>query len=276
MILGLLILLFGLGLGSLQIFVFEIGWFLHVLLGLIAAYCTLLGIAVLRSGPRHGTLPLPDGRMRYLDERSAASHAGGTKLSLARLVEFHPWLASGDERHREDRALFDSLVIPREDGLRRLQEHLARGDCRGAVVAAITDTTIIVAAYSDDFDACVFLVGGGDAARRLTARHRLQRGSRLITCNTFIPPHPGATLQADIIVGHRAGDSPWMGVWPMIVDFLTDDHQRLAELHAGISEDEWNRVAELAFAEYPDGLKVRLLEPFFSLHTGVVMPSQAS
>ena len=219
------------------------------------------------------SLPLPSGPMRTLNERSRASHPGAATLSLERLALFHPYLATGDATaHPEDAAFFATLG--RESGLRALTEHLAYGDCRAAVVAAVTPDLLLIAAYSDDFDACVFLLAGPATTHALSRQHHLVCGSRLITCNTYLPPSDDHhhRIQDDIAVGRLATGCPWSGVWPVIVDFLTDDERRLSALHAGISSREWNRATELAFADHPGGLTARLIEPFRSNQAGRKLP----
>lgn len=243
-------------------------WMLRGLAIAVAVLCLVAALGAWASRRRASALPLPDGPLRHIDPASAASHAGGISLSLQRLHEFHPWLATGDAgRYPEDAAFCADLG--RETALRLLQEHLACGDCRGAVVAGIGPSGLIIAAYSDDFDACVFLYALPELAERLIRRHRLQRGTRLVVCNTFTPPGDGRSLQEDIRIGERADASPWVGVWPLVVDFLSEDAQRIRALHEGIGGDEWARVEELAAAAQPDGIRLRRIEPLRCLHAGV-------
>ena len=168
-------------------------------------------------------------RMKYLDNHSFASNPGGVKLSLARLGEMEPLLASAPP------AILSDESRNRWVGL--LTEHLLYGDTRAAVVVA-TDP-LLVAAYSDDMDAVVIL----QFPQWLVQEHRLTVGSRLAAVNTF----PARPLGTDIVRGPDA-QQKWRNVYPIMSDFVTDDQDRLRQLKASIGEEEWEHCRALGQA----------------------------
>jgi hypothetical protein len=209
----------------------------------------------------------PPGSTGPREVTSAASNPGCLTLSMDALQHFHPYLVSGNaEAHPEDAKFFAGME--RDWALWRIKELLARGDSRPAIVSGVSDKILIIGAYSDDFDACVFLVAVGEDARRLTRKHGLQRGSRLIAVNNFMDPKPDGSIQADIHIGENAESPIWSGVWPVIGDFVSDDHDQLAALKANISDEQWQRASDLAFASYEGGLRIRGVAPFRSMFEG--------
>lgn len=203
---------------------------------------------------------------------STATNPGRLSVSMELLKTFHPFLATGDATaFPEDAKAW--AHIDRDIALLSLREHVEYGDCRGALVVEAREDFVVVAAYSDDLDACVFLTAIGETAKTLFHRHALRPGTRLICANTYMSVAaediPAAALQGhseadadalmnlfekrrrellqrDIVLGDAATPSPFYGFWPIIVDFISEDHERLDQLRSSISLKEWQRIGLLA------------------------------
>jgi hypothetical protein len=214
------------------------------------------------------TLPPRDqpDQQQTLIPNAWAANRGEIVLSLDRLAVFHPFLVSGNaELYPEDARL--CAARDRDKVLRSLKEHLLDGGSHGAVVVECAGSAFTVAAYSDVFDACVYLTCSGPAAKILISRHRLKPGTRLITINTYTQPKSrGEPRQSDIVPGERAQPVACIAVWPIIADFLTDEHATLKEKHASITQDEWTRIASLA---QPGKFPSRNLAPLLSGQAGL-------
>lgn len=174
---------------------------------------------------------------KTLDDRTAASHPGGFRLSLAKLKILQPelfgpfawfgwYLDDGKLRNR------------RTFWLTRIEEHLLNGDSRAAVVVATYP--LLVAAYTDEID-CVALLRFHD---RFVSEYNLERGSRLITVNTY-DYGDGSSYEIDLNPGPKASERYYQNFMPLIADFFTDDLDRLNKRKAKISEEEWRRAEDM-------------------------------
>ncbi|GDY14844.1 hypothetical protein LBMAG53_37220 [Planctomycetota bacterium] len=235
----------------------------------------LVGRTKRKVDPR--TLPPRDqpDQQQTLIPNSWSANRGEIVLSLDRLAVFHPFLVSGKaDQHPADARLF--AAGDRDKILRSLKEHLLDGGSHGAMVADCADSAFTVAAYSEVFDACVFLAWSGPTAKTLISRHRLKPGARLITINTYTQPTSRTEQrQSDIVPGERSQKGTCIAVWPIIADFLTDDQPTLKEKHASITPDEWARIAQLVqlFQARPLASRpVRSLAPYLSGKEGVSAP----
>jgi len=165
---------------------------------------------------------------------STASNPGWFTLSDERLRQLHPELCPGGGiGHWLERRYGDPQRERSE-----IEWCLNRGDCRAAVVVSLAP--VLVAAYSDDFDAVVLLRFPSQVA----AEHALAVGTRLITVNNY---QRSISRQTDFIPGPGASGL-WTGFYPLIANFLTDDRLRLQQIQGQISEDEWLRAMQLGTA----------------------------
>ena len=119
----------------------------------------------------------------------------------------------------------------------RFEGHLFYGDSRAAVV--VSTEPLLIAAYTDEID-CVALVRFDDS---LVSEYGLEIGSRLITVN-FYYDIENVPYESDLVPG-PAATGRYGNFTPLIADFLTDDVERLDNLKAEISEDEWLRTESL-------------------------------
>ncbi|GAA3552611.1 hypothetical protein GCM10022197_04580 [Microlunatus spumicola] len=156
----------------------------------------------------------------YMSDRALASDPGGVTIAPDRLKALSPSLFGAG-----------SLLPSRAVARKTLSAHLWNGDSRAAVVLSIEP--LLVAAYSDDFDAVVVL--------RFDPRPvdvPLQVGSRLLTINTYFS---GGTTASDIVRGPRASQT-WSNFHPVIADFVAAERSRVEGRKATISEPEWQRT----------------------------------
>jgi hypothetical protein len=133
---------------------------------------------------------------------------------------------------------------------KHVAEHLYYGDSRAAVVVSLTP--IVVAAYTDELD-CVVLLEFPD---ELTQEEQLSVGSRLLCANYYTPRTPAIPLVADLSDGpssyrRHANFSPY------IVEFLSDDTERIDQRKAEISEAEWRRAFTLGMEALTRGARPR-------------------
>lgn len=125
----------------------------------------------------------------------------------------------------------------RSDWLTYFEGHLFYGDSRAAVV--VSTSPLMVAAYTDEID-CIALLRFDDS---LVSEYGLEMGSRLITVNRYYDiEDPG--YESDLVPG-PANTGRYGNFMPFIADFMTDDIERLNELKAEISQDEWLRTETL-------------------------------
>jgi hypothetical protein len=160
---------------------------------------------------------------RYMDSSSAASDPGGIALDAHRLRRLSPSLFG-----------LGGLLPWRRVRRAALQEYLWNGDSRAAVVVSVAP--LLVASYSDDFDAVVML----RFDRPPTDVH-LEVGTRLLAVNTF---RRGGATATDIVRGPLARQG-WTNVHPVIADFVCADPSRVERRKATISEPEWQRTWQL-------------------------------
>jgi hypothetical protein len=162
---------------------------------------------------------------------SNASNPGWFALSDEKLKQLHPELYPGGgvwywmERHYGTPERIRSEIA----------WCLQQGDCRAAVVVSLEP--LLVAAYSDEFDAVVVL----RFPSRLAACHDLSHGTRLITVSNY---ERSISRQTDFRLGPQATKS-WTGFYPLIAEFLTDDREAIARVRGQIHEDEWTRTEKL-------------------------------
>ena len=118
--------------------------------------------------------------------------------------------------------------------LQRIAEHLEYGDSRAAIVVS-TDPELLIAAYTDELDCVAMLRFPNDP---LVSKYALQRGSRLLTVNTY---KQNQRLDTDLIPGPLAIPR-WSGFDPIIADFVTDDMERVEARKFQIPSIEWERT----------------------------------
>lgn len=169
--------------------------------------------------------PVPQRPVPEPSHAAVASDPGGLSIDPDRLRRLSP-------------SLFGlSGLLPANVARRTsLTRHVRIGDTRAAVVVAVEP--LVVAAYSDDFDAVVLLrfdPGPTDLD--------LQVGTRLLTVNTFGNDGPVAP---DIARGPLASTG-WSHVHPVIADFVCprSELDRVERRKQAIREDEWQRTAFL-------------------------------
>ena len=159
---------------------------------------------------------------------TTATNPAKIRLSFERLLRFHP-------------DFFDPK--PDFDPLEQsaiLAMRLLYGDARAAMVLTVRPN-VIVAAYSDDLDAVALL----RFSPRHADEHRLTVGSRLVTVNTYTP---GQRLAPDLHLGPEPKSAAFSNFHSCIADLLSEDQQRLAELHASIPPQEWEHCWALGEA----------------------------
>lgn len=121
-------------------------------------------------------------------------------------------------------------LLPREHAY---ADQLANGDARAALVMQLQP--LLVAAYSEDFDAVVLLRFPDQLART----HGLATGTRLLAVNTYA--EPDAAADGDIRHG-PASSHQWGGLRPFIGQFLSRDAATMRKRVAAIGESEWART----------------------------------
>ncbi len=165
-----------------------------------------------------------------------ASHPARVALSDAKMRAFHPELFG-----------IRGLVLDVYEGISqkfyaftrtRIREWLYHGDARAAVV--IRADPLLVAAYTDEMDCVAMLRFPGWIAEE----YALRRGSRLLSANSYMIRKPERPLQPDLVDGPKS-TRMFALLFPMIVDFLTDDLDGVARCKAEIGRDEWARAASL-------------------------------
>ncbi len=116
------------------------------------------------------------------------------------------------------------------------EESIQLGDTRAALVVSVSP--LVIAAYTDELD-CVIMLRYADF---LIRDHDLRVGTRLVAVFTYSVEE---TVAPDLDLGSR-NTGRWSNASPLIGEFLSEDTQRLAALHASIREDEWERCRVLA------------------------------
>lgn len=159
----------------------------------------------------------------YMSNEALAADPGGVTIDPQRLRRLSPSLFGAG-------ALLPTRVVAKKI----LDAHLWNGDSRAAVV--LSTQPMLVAAYSDDFDAVVVL-----RFDPRTLDTYVQPGSRLLTVNTYFR---GNTVARDIVRGPY-GTGPWANFHPVIVDFVAADLGRVERRKATIAEPEWQRAWQL-------------------------------
>lgn len=163
---------------------------------------------------------------------STASNPGFFDLSHEKLARLHPELLPGGGIWY----WLSHWSANPQDVVKEIAYCLHEGDCRAAIVVSLSP--LLIAAYSDEFDAVVML----RFSPRLAAVYDLSVGRRLITVNNY--EQSLVSRQTDFRRGEQA-TGQFTGVYPLIAEFFTDDTERIAEIKRKISEEEWQRVHEL-------------------------------
>lgn len=168
---------------------------------------------------------------------STASDPGMLTLDRELLLALEPeltglrgyWLRVRDRRHRQSKYLgsFDAVT-----------DQLWRGDTRAAIVLTASPS-VLIAAYSDDFDAIVVL----EFPAAFAAKFALEPGTMLVACNTFTR---GAESIANDITPGPKYHTTLTDFHPIIGQFLSRDTNRLQQLLANITSSERERVRQLA------------------------------
>lgn len=166
---------------------------------------------------------------------TAASRPGHLLLSFERLNLLHPEL------------LLDSAGSDASMALAEIACQLLLGDTNPALVVSVKPD-LIVAAYAEDLDCVVLLKFPAD----LVAEYGLRPGGRLVTVNTF---RRDDGVAADLRPGPEYQN--WSNFHPMVAEFLTDDADRVKELHRLVPEKYWQR----ARAQTVELLKTRAPNP---------------
>ena len=165
---------------------------------------------------------------KYHNDASQASDPGQISLSTERFRHLEPtargirgwyWRWFGDGRQ------FEEL----------LDEHLQLGDSRAACVVSVEP--LLVAAYTDELD-CVAVLCFPDW---LVEGHDLKVGSRLLTVNTYMH---GEDTASDLVEGPESLKQ-YVNFFPVIAEFVSDDHQRIAARKKQISGKEWQRCHDM-------------------------------
>jgi hypothetical protein len=169
---------------------------------------------------------------KYHDDRSHASDPGKINFAIERYRAVEP-AANGlwGWFHRTFRGggQFEEM----------LAEHLLLGDSRAACVVSLEP--LLVAAYTDELD-CIAML---QFPSRLAAEHALKPGGRLLTVNTY---EAGSHVAADLMPGPSNMEN-YTNFFPVIADFFSDDHQRIARRKSEIPEEEWQRCLAMG-ADY--------------------------
>lgn len=125
-----------------------------------------------------------------------ASDPGLLRVSLPRLYKLDPSLDPGYHTEYGIKQMFPVRFISqwrRKRLIEEIQEHLAVGDSRAAVVMSVKP--ILVAAYSDELDGVVIL----KFPCWLAKEHDLRVGDRLLTVNTYMQ----ISMASDVHLGPR-------------------------------------------------------------------------
>jgi len=163
---------------------------------------------------------------------STASNPGFFDLSHEKLARLHPELLPGGGIWY----WLSHWSANPQDNVKEIAYCLHEGDCRAAIVVSLSP--LLIAAYSDEFDAVVLL----RFASRLAAVYDLAVGQRLITVNNY--EQSLVSRQTDFRRGELS-TGQFTGFYPLIAEFLTDDTERIAEIKRKISEAEWQRASQL-------------------------------
>jgi hypothetical protein len=166
---------------------------------------------------------------KYHDDRSRASDPGCISLSLKRLMRL-------EGRQPEVRSWWKWLQVNSGGQFEEmLNEHLRLGDSRAACVMSVEP--LLVAAYTDELD-CIAMLS---FPSWLAEEHGLSVGSRLLSVNTYMR---GRGIAPDLVLGTHQLDR-FTNFYPIIADFLSEEHQRIAQRKNEISEYEWDRCTRL-------------------------------
>lgn len=190
--------------------------------------------------------------------RGIATDPGGLKLSLERLTEIHPELTGPAPSFWKTMTNGGSA-----EGQSYLRDFLSKclwvGDTRAVVVMKCKP--LILASYVGDFRSVVLLRYDDEFAESAMDRLHLKIGSRLVATHTF---NSAGELASDLDTPNNPLTNPWRNVSSYIGEFLSDDTERLRELHKGITEDEWLLCADLGRQRMQQNVPCRDGRPLLS------------
>jgi hypothetical protein len=174
---------------------------------------------------------------RAVNTSSGASNPAGLILSESKLRQLCPDLYLTTGLSGFVRCFFG-------DGLGTrvyISDMLIHGDSRAAVV--LSADPVLVACYCDDSDAVCVLSFRGDDLGDV----ELRPGDRMLTVlNSMVLSRPARTGEVgrDLVQGDRANPH-YIIFWPLVAEFLSDDHAALERPKAAITAEEYVRCREL-------------------------------
>jgi hypothetical protein len=128
--------------------------------------------------------------------------------------------------------------LRRRHGVRwMMNECVKYGDTRAALVWSAQP--LLIAAYSDEFDAILML----RFPDRIASDLGLSSGQRLLSVNAYgmLPD-----TAPDIEPGELATGTSWCNFLPTIAEIFCEDAHAISRLKPSISESEWQRTQQLA------------------------------
>lgn len=161
---------------------------------------------------------------------ATASDPGLLRVSMAKLGRMHPEL------------MIDAAALDAMGNIRRAAWHMLLADVGPAMVVAV-EPELLVSAFAADIDCVALLRFPREIAAAIAIEENLKPGRRLITLNSY---RDDEQMAADLTPGtkYRA----WTNFQPFIAEFLADDAERIAKLHADMPAWAWERCRELTAA----------------------------
>jgi hypothetical protein len=188
-------------------------------------------------------LPWPSG--------ATASDPGLLRLSMKEFERMHP------------EVMIDAASMDAIGPILGATYHMIFADSNPAIVAAVTPD-LIISAFSGDIDCVALLRFPPDIAEALILEHNLKPGRRLISLNSY---RDDEHMAPDLKPGPKY--SAWKNFNPYIAEFLADDKERLAKLHADMPEWAWQRCKDLTVGALKNKpLKLRDGRPMRSVNPG--------
>jgi hypothetical protein len=181
---------------------------------------------------------------------ATASDPGLLRVSMNKLARMHPEL------------VLDAAALDAMGNIRRMAWHMLLADAGPAVVCAV-EPDLVVSAYSADIDCVVLLRFGREIGPALVIEENLKPGRRLIALSSY---RDDEQMASDLRPGARY--RAWTNFQPIVAEFLADDGQRIAALHAAMPDWAWQRCRELTAAavkarpvKFRDGRPLRSATP---------------
>jgi hypothetical protein len=135
-------------------------------------------------------------------------------------------------------------------------------DAGPAMVVAV-EPDLVVSAFSADIDCVVLLKFPREIGAAIVAEENLKPGRRLIALSSY---RDEEQMASDLKPG--ANYRAWTNFQPFVAEFLADDAQRLAALHAAMPDWAWQRCKDLTAAavkarpvKFRDGRPLRSATP---------------